>query len=202
MHRRFVSTCAAAALLLAACGGDDDQALQERIEQLEEQLTGADDADGDDADGDAAQGGETDDAEEFDGIGDPAEPRTIAIGETRELDGLELTVERLVAHEFHTEIEIVAINRTGETTIAIVNDNNRDRPSLFDERDRRFDYQHAAGGDSRIDLAPGERLDGTLTFTGAVQRDAELLTLQMTTTVGRSQSIRDSVEVQIPVAGS
>ena len=162
--------------------------------QLESQLTDDDATEDGDGDSDAVDDADVDE----DPVGDPAEPRAIDVGESFEREGLEITVERLVAHEFHTEVEFSAVNRTADDDIVMVRDSSTARPALFDDRDRRFAYQHPAGTDS-VTVGPGSRLEMTAAFRGAIQSDAELVTFQVQL---ETWAERDDVEVQIPVAGS
>lgn len=151
-----VAVIAALALTVAACDvfsgeGTDDGAVADQ-----------EDADDEDADEEDAE----------DGIGEPAEPRVFEVEEAVRQDGLEVVVERIVAEEFHTEVELRAVNTTADETVELFGGGSVfDETSLFDDRDRRFVYQPPAGFDASdwAEVGPGERLEATLAFRGAVQ---------------------------------
>lgn len=155
---------------------DGDAALEERIAELEARLT-----DAGSPDGEADTATETGAGDE-DPIGEPAEPRVFEVGEPIQEHGLEIVLDRVVAERYHTEVELRAVNTTAQETVEIVDDSHLLPPRFFDDRDRRFAYQHPAGLRSyeAIEVGPGERLEAVLVFRGAVQPDAELLTFELT----------------------
>lgn len=184
---RAATVIAALALTVAACDvfsgeGTDDGAVADQED--------ADDEDADDEDEDA------DDEDAEDDVGEPAEPRVWEVEEAVRQDGLEVVVERIVAEEFHTEVELRAVNTTADETVELFGGGSVfDETSLFDDRDRRFVYQPPAGFDASdwAEVGPGERLEATLAFRGAVQPDAELLTFQL------APDDRDQLSWEVPV---
>lgn len=196
---------------LAACGSDgDDQAGtetdaqggsdDERVAALEDELAAMRDELGASGDSDGPGDTQTDDRDADDSDSDDADgdggeesarqvdERVYEVDETLESDdGRQVvTVQRVIVADYHVEVELTAENSDPEETFPLINDlytqhANSRRPSLFDQQDRRFEYQHAAGMDigDDIQLEPGQRLEAVVMFGGAVAPDAEVLTFQM-----------------------
>ncbi len=195
----------AAALALTGCGLLDEQAETttdvgeeeaDRLAQLEEELRELRDSQDSDEEATPVQEGATEAAAESEGAesetpdeesetistSDVVEARVFEVDETQTNDvgDLEVTVERVIVHDYHVEVELTAVNDHPEDARRLWMDRNTNRPQLFDEQDRRFAYQHPAGyntGDS-VTLEPGQRLDAVMAFGGRLHPDAETLTLR------------------------
>jgi hypothetical protein len=195
-----------AAVTLAACASDepaetatevdDDQATDAPAAD-EDEPTATDEDEGEPSTTEEEDEPSPTDAQEDDTTGPPAQPRTIEVGETQRYGGyLDLTVERVVAYEYHTEVEVRAVNTSGDSRVGIVYDHVSYYPELFDDRDRRFVYEHPAGTDT-ISLGAGQILEMTMAFRGAVQPDAETITLRVQ--VDESLPPRERFEFVVPV---
>lgn len=176
-----IGVALAATLVLAGCGEGDgppagtttdaDATDDDRLAALEAELAemrgeGGDDAD--DADDDGTDRAPGDDA-----------PRVIELDETRQLDGddLELTVDRALVHEHWIEIELSVTNLHTESRKSLWGSGGS-RPRLFDEQDRRFEYQHPAGTSNIIRLDAGQTAEAVLVFGGRLHPNAETVTLR------------------------
>jgi hypothetical protein len=177
---------AALALTLYACGSGD--AGDERLDALEAELAELrGDGDASDSDGDASDSdgttSEDQDAAEAPADADTREPVTIDVGEVQATDDgtVEVTVERMVVHDYHVEVELTAVNDDPEDERNLWRGGvEHRRPLLFDEQDRRFEYQHPAGYDDpdHVSLAPGQRVEAVLVFGRRLHPDAQTLTLR------------------------
>jgi hypothetical protein len=170
-----VAGAAALALTLQACGSSDDPS-DERLDALESQLAELR------GDGDATDATDADETASEDGD-DAREPLAIDVGETQATDDgtVEVTVERLVVHDYHVEVELTAVNDDPEDDRGLWRGGvEHRRPLLFDEQDRRFEYQHPAGYDDpdHVSLAPGQRVEAVLMFGRRLHPDAQTLTLR------------------------
>jgi hypothetical protein len=199
----------AAAIALGACSSEDDDRLARLEEELAE-LRGdtAGEADGGDAEevteaDSADDNGATDDTDDAgDEQNGPAEPRVIEVDETQtngDNDDIVATVERVVVHDYHVEIEFTALNNHTEDTFRMWRGSIW-APLLFDDQDRRFEYQHAAGYDDTdfIELAPGQRVEAVLMFGGRIHPAAQTLTLRFT----ENAPALEGLEWTVPLGGA
>jgi hypothetical protein len=199
-NRLRVTVAMAAALVLSGCGLLEDRAetttdvgeeQADRLAQLEAELRAL--RDGTDPEEvppaeESAPVGEGSEAEEDEAgtvsAGEPVEPRIFEVNETQtnSVGDLEVTVERIIVHDYHVEVELTAVNDHPEADRQLWQGFNFNSPQLFDEQDRRFAYRHPAGynsGDS-VQLEPGQRLEAVMVFGRRLHPDARVLTLRFT----------------------
>jgi hypothetical protein len=179
---RGVAAAGAAALALTLYGCGSDGAGDERLDALEAELAELR-GDGDEPGPEGATAGDEDAAEAPADGDDTREPVTIDVGETQATDDgtVEVTVERMVVHDYHVEVELTAVNDDPEEDRGLWRGGVEGRrPLLFDEQDRRFEYQHPAGYDdmNRVSLAPGQRVEAVLVFGRRLHPDAQTLTVR------------------------
>lgn len=195
-----VAAAMVAVLALTGCGLLEDQTAEtttevgeeaDRLAQLEAELRELRAAQGTDG-GEAASTEEgapepSGDEGDEEGTGPVAasevgDARVFDVNETQTNDvgDLEVTVERIIVQDYHVEVELSALNDHPEERRRLWMGRNTIRPQLFDEQDRRFEYQHPAGynsGDS-VALEPGQRLEAVVMFGGRLHPDAQTLTLR------------------------
>lgn len=195
LRTRTTAAALALAFGLAACGGTELQAEtatsegesdEDQVAELEAELAdlrgdtndedGAGSKDGDD--GGAQGGGSGDDPTGADGDG----PLVIELDETRATNNgdVEITMDRALVHDYWVEVELSMTNLHTEDRMSLWGSGNS-RPRLFDEQDRRFEYQHPAGMDNMVSLQPGQTVDASLVFGGRVHPNAEVLTVRFET---------------------
>lgn len=115
---------------------------------------------------------------------EPAEPRTIEIGETESFSdedaAFTLTVHRLVVNDYYVEAEITVVNDSDQQLRTWRGGGSSASPRLYDDRGRRYTFQAQPGSDGgQLILLPAEGLDAVLVFAGRVDPEAGRLTLDL-----------------------
>lgn len=164
--RRLTSLAIVAAFALSACGGGEgDEAPSTTASATGE-----------------SQAAESGSASSDESAVEPAEPQTIEIGETqtvsKEGEAFTLTVHKVVVQDYYVEAEITLINDGDDDLEAWYGHSSVSAPLLYDDRGRSFAFQPQAGGKGEsLRLLPGEGVEAVLVFAGAVDTDAQSLTL-------------------------
>jgi hypothetical protein len=115
---------------------------------------------------------------------EPAEPRTLEIGETESFSdedaAFTLTVHRLVVNDYYVEAEITVVNDSDDQLRTWRGGGSSASPRLYDDRGRGYTFQAQPGSDGgQLILLPAEGLDAVLVFAGRVDPEAGRLTLDL-----------------------
>lgn len=202
-HRAFTALVAAATFGLAGCA-DADRAdfepQQSSSEQSQGQSQGQEDTDAaptTDGPAEAAAGGTEAGPT---GPVEPAEPRTVEVGETYEYseDGTAytVTVHRVVVNDYYVEAEVTIVNDGNKRFLTLYTSSSM--PALYDDRGREYAYQQHAGSGEQLFLESGEGLDAVLVFAGRLDPQARTVTLDLGRMGGSEDPFQQAIfEIQV-----